>query len=338
MRTLLGLWSALAFALAGSLALTARGALPDADAATFLAVVLPDSSLVPIAVYDGETWWNRWPWGAERDEIRALPVPSALGTVPADWLPPGLTLPSQWRYLSYSGVQRSVRAVRPVRPPETALITTFAVQSDLLVPKRERLLAEQTEAELGLAIAGDGQLGRVVYPPRAEADRIRARLASRVRELERAELDRWWREFRKTASVRLEPDKRDGEGGLGLLRAGTTAGGANYYYLTGGRRYRIPGEGCGVNLSTSGVVVARSDGRIESEKISSWAYGEYCGDAAELMDVLGTLTAHGRLYWIVKVSLEDGHTFELFDPAIQEVLELKGRWDMRSGLVMPAPR
>jgi hypothetical protein len=51
---------------------------------------------VPIAVYDGSEWWNRWPWAAEGDEVRALPVPATLARIPPEWLPPGLSLPATW--------------------------------------------------------------------------------------------------------------------------------------------------------------------------------------------------------------------------------------------------
>lgn len=92
---------------------------------TFLAVVRHDGLLVPIAVFDGAEWWNRWPWGAESDEeIKTLPVPPNLRAIPKDWLPPSTRLPAEWRLLIGSGGRTRIRATEPVRPSEWDLMTT----------------------------------------------------------------------------------------------------------------------------------------------------------------------------------------------------------------------
>jgi hypothetical protein len=80
------------------------------SASTFLAAVRGDGLLVPIAAFDGTGWWNKWPWGAESAEVRQLPIPVGLDEIPADWLPPGLTLPRNWTLQRFSGARSALQS------------------------------------------------------------------------------------------------------------------------------------------------------------------------------------------------------------------------------------
>jgi hypothetical protein len=93
---------------------------------TFLGIVDKDGLLTPIAVYDGSAWWNRWPWAAETEEVRSLPVPSSLASIPADWLPPSLKFPTNWRaYTASGGKLVPFRALRPARRTEWDIMDTI---------------------------------------------------------------------------------------------------------------------------------------------------------------------------------------------------------------------
>src|SRR5215218_1910542 len=105
----------------GAPALTAR------PRATFLGVLGGDGALTPIAVFDGHDWWNAWPWAAEGDEVKALPVPSSLDVIPADWLPPGLRMPRDWRVLRHSGATARLKALRPVQTALDGVMDTFTI-------------------------------------------------------------------------------------------------------------------------------------------------------------------------------------------------------------------
>ena len=294
---------------------------------TYLGVVRGDGILVPIAIYDGETWWNRWPWAAQSEEIRHLTVPATVREIPADWLPPGITLPIQWRVLPTTGRERPLRIVRPVRPPGDHLVDTIGFESDLPTGKVEDWVRTDV---IGVAISGQGQLGRSVVPGRAEAVRLLNRFTPQADELERIETEKWWREQGRALPVRLVPDKRSPDSRLGALRAGSRPDGARYYQVRRDRVFRIPGETCGMHLSTDGIVIARPDGRIVSERLAAWAFGEYCGDAGEWTDLLAIVTRGGRVFWIVRISVEDGHDYGLLDPELPDpVVNLKGSWALR---------
>src|SRR4029078_10524782 len=96
-------------------------------APTFLAVVRADGLVVPIAIYDGRTWWNRWPTGADDPDIQVLAVPPTLREVPASWLAPGQWLPVSWRYLGLPRGSGAFRLIRPARPAHSDLMDTIAL-------------------------------------------------------------------------------------------------------------------------------------------------------------------------------------------------------------------
>jgi hypothetical protein len=70
----------------------------------FVGVLRADGLLVPTAIHDGTAWWNRWPFSYESDEsIQRLALPSSVNRIPADWLPPGVRLPAEWRVQMNTG-------------------------------------------------------------------------------------------------------------------------------------------------------------------------------------------------------------------------------------------
>src|SRR4051794_5922032 len=98
--------------------------------ATFVGVVGSDGALTPIAIFDAHEWWNPWPWAAESDEIKTLPLPPAIDAIPSDWLPPGVRLPRDWRLLRPSGKTVPVKVLRPVRAELEHLMDTISLTTD----------------------------------------------------------------------------------------------------------------------------------------------------------------------------------------------------------------
>lgn len=302
-------------------------------AATFLAVVRDDGALVPIAIYDGHDWWNRWPWAGEGDaEIKALPLPRSFDAIPADWVPPGVRLPAKWRLLRKDGRTVAVRAIRPARPSDFDLMETVVITTDY----RPRS-GDTTGDEIGIAVGGPGELGRFVDPPAAESQRVLDRLKDRLDALEREEIARWRKEEESSGErgpVTLTPTQRKGDNGppFGLTKAADRVDGRTYYFLGGTKLFAMnlkDQPDCKMNLSFDGVVIAGADGAIVSDSVSASAYAGYCGDATGGMSPLATLRLGDRVWWIVRNSLEDGYYYDLFDPEKSETLELKGRWDLR---------
>ena len=65
------------------LAVIGRSAAGQERQRTFLGVVRQDGTFIPIAIYDGQEWWNRWPWAGEGDdEIEALSLPAGVEEIP----------------------------------------------------------------------------------------------------------------------------------------------------------------------------------------------------------------------------------------------------------------
>lgn len=295
---------------------------------TFLGVVDEQGLMTPIAVHDGHSWWNRWPWGADRDDVRALRVPRSLTSIPAEWLPPGLRLPASWKALHPSGALIPFRALRPIRPDSPQLMDTIAIRTTYRARRRGG-------AEELIAISGPGVVGRFVSPTSREAQPILRQLAARIAALERAAVDEWKAEHREVAlapvfrvesasgvEYRLERPADFKE--FDLVRATDPLEGKRYYYLAGEKLFRMNSQdGCMMNLSSSGIVVVGAGGKVVSERISSATYDGYCGDAPTWMTPLVTLRLHGHTMWIVKDGVEDGYDYSLLDAATGERRVLK---------------
>jgi len=98
------------------------------------------------------------------------------------------------------------------------------------------------------------------------------------------------------------------------------------YVIGGDARYD---GSCKLNVSFSGVVVAQS-GRRLSEKIAASGYAEYCGDRPDWATPLASLEVNEKVLWIVRVSVEDGYDYALFDPDANDFIILKDTWELRS--------
>jgi hypothetical protein len=317
----------------------AAPAVPAPPPATFVGVLGGDGALTPIAVFDGHDWWNAWPWGAESDEVKALPVPSSLDAIPADWLPPALRMPRDWRVLRRSGATARLKALRPVQTTLDGLMDTFTIATTF------RPGADGD----ALAIAGPGVLGTFVTPSRDETERVLRRLTSRIETLERNALDQWRGEHKgsemDTASALTRVYMTTGPDGnkyvavrpadagpdFGLTKVSDRIQGKTYYYLSGAKLFKVkPADECMINLSSNGLVVVDRGGAVSSDTISSSAYSEYCGDAAESTMPLGTVRIGTRMLWVMRVNLEDGFDYTLFDPLLGDGVGLKGGWRFRT--------
>jgi hypothetical protein len=308
---------------------------------TFLAVARADGALVPIAISDGQEWWNRWPWAVESDEVKALPVPATLDKISDDWLPAGVRLPVEWTMQRQDGRRRKVRLQRPIRPPGWQMMETIALQSDYHVSP-DKGGNQYSFDEIGIAIAGVGELSAFATASPAESRRILGRLNQRLLEIEQAEIARWLQQRRESpggdprpitlSRTYHDPAPRVDEP-FGLVRAVRRFKGRTYYYLTGEKLFKMGLKDladCKMNLSFDGIVITRSDGTIVFEKLNASAYAEYCGDAASWMTPLAVVERRDRVIWVVKYSVEDGYNYGLFDPEANENIALKGSWDMRN--------
>jgi hypothetical protein len=307
---------------------------------TFLAIVRTDGALVPIAIFDGREWWNRWPWAEESGDVKSLKVPATLETIPDEWLPAGTRLPVQWTLQRLDGRRRSLRIQRPIRPSGSQLMETIALRSDYPVSP-DKVGNQYSSDEIGVAIAGAGELSGFASVQPAESQRILGRLKQRLLELEHAEIARWLQERRESPGADPQPITltRAYRGpapvvdhAFGLEKAAQRFKARTYYYLTGEKLFKMGLKDfpdCKMNLSFDGVVITRPDGNIISEKVSAGAYAGYCGDSSGWMTPLAVLFLNDRVLWVVKHSVEDGYDYGLFDPDLSDNIELKGSWGLR---------
>ena len=304
---------------------------------TFLAVVDGQGLLTPIAVYDGTTWWNRWPWASQGEGVRSLPLPPSLAAVPADWLPPGVRVPITWQALT-PVTRVPFRALRPAWPLEPGLMETVTVATTY----RGNPYEEDTPA-----ISGPGVLDRLVSLSDTEHETILSQLHPRIAALEAEEIARWKKQMTEagqndialTRTYRVtgpsgtryvSTPPRGEERDYGLLKGPSPIGARTYEYLRGEKLFTLrPDAECVMNLTTRGFLVVDQRGRVESEKLGASAFAEYCGDSAETTHHLATVTIGRRTWWLAKFSLEDGSDYGLIDPLPGEEVVMKGRWGQR---------
>jgi len=327
-------------AVAASIAAVSSAATqPPPAAPTFLAIVRADGALVPFAIHDGREWWNRWPWAIDGDsEIAALPVPARLETIPPAWLPPGIRLPAAWRWQRQNGSKGAIRVIRPFRSTQFDLMATILLRTDWRGAAAGRDDINDFEP-VGVAVAGRGELGRVVPTPAALSARILESLGARLDALENEALVAW-RQDRERNAPNDEPSltrtfrhpDEERRSPFGLTTTERPVNGRYYHYLDGTKLYTLGlarDPGCKLNVAFEGTVVTRPDGAVIAEKVSVSPYEGYCGDAASWLEPLATLRLGNRLFWICRYGVEDGYDYVVFDPEANRIVELKGEWGLR---------
>ena len=127
------------------------------------------------------------------------------------------------------------------------MMETIALQSDHRVSS-DKVGNQYSSDEIGVALAGAGELQAFTNPSRAESQRILGQLKGRLLELEKAEVARWLKERRESPGADPEPItlSRAFRGPapvpdepFGLEKATGRFKGRTYYYLTGEKLFRM---------------------------------------------------------------------------------------------------
>jgi hypothetical protein len=289
----------------------------------FLAVVRHDGSMIPIAAYDGQQWWDRWPSASHGGDLPSLP--SSLSSIPSDWLPPGMRLPVEWRLQAPDGRQLRIIAQRPVRlslEQEAAI----GVQSDYTST------TAPDDGDDALAVSGTARWGRFVHASRRESEAIARQLSNRLEAIEPVEVARWIRETERPSDTAqklrrvFRDEMRSEPAPFHLMRAERLFNGTKYYHLTGEKLYAGATAGddsCKMNMSFDGVVATDREGRVVFENVVATAWAEYCGDPASWNEPIATLQLRNQLVWIGFEHLEDGSSYFLMDPRTRTPLTLR---------------
>jgi hypothetical protein len=320
--------------LCGAIAalLTAAAGTGQQPTSIFLAAVRQDASLIPIAIYDGREWWNRWPWDSEGNRTAPLPIPPDVTSIPVGWLPPGIRLPDQWLLYRRSGAPVRLRTDRPVKPSAYDLMDTVGLHTNYRVrgEDKEGLLDSD---EVGVAISGPATGARFTRPPNAESVRVLSALSTRLTTLEKDALDRWVTRVREAEPAAGTPTLTPAGSADGstrtppfsLMKASRTFRGQSYYFLTGEKLFTIGTANCRLNLAFEGVVVHERNGRARSESIVATATAQFCGDKTEWMTPLLAVEWGNQLVWLVRRGVEDGYDYGLFDPERNRRVPLNGQ-------------
>lgn len=271
---------------------------------TFVAVVRHDGSMIPLAVFDGQQWWNRWPEPAD-DYGHPLAVPARLSSLPTEWMPPGMHLPTGWRLYSGNGRVTPIKALRPVRA-EMLDQAVIGVQTNYRTARQDAV---------AVAVSGSGTVAPFVRARRQESDRVAAQLAERLATKERETLAAWLTDEKLPGDTAgklrrvFRDDAQKDPSPFSLMRAERVFNGRTYYRLTGQKLYAgayANDRSCSVNVSFDGMVATDAAGRIVVENVSASAWAGYCGDAAITYEPIAMVQVGGHLLWVGVENLEDG--------------------------------
>jgi hypothetical protein len=286
----------------------------------YLGIVHRDGLLIPSAVHVGREWWNPWPFSHESDEsIRTLVVPASLASIPAEWLPPGVQLPTDWSLQLSDGTLRPVRLLRPERPERQFLAAFVGIRTDQKPLEGDAYFGG--EPELGVAIAGPGQLGRLVPVESKDHDRLLTGILPALNKAEtraiQERLDLDWKGRQYTFPAGPETRARHPFVYTSLLRDDKVVGGRSLYYFTGRRDYGDrPYPDCSATVDFHAVVAER-DGRIETPMVAAYTTFE-CSRDNDInvgFEPLASLHWAGPVLWVIKTRAEDGYDYSLINPA-----------------------
>lgn len=315
-----------------------------ATQSVFVGVLRADGLLVPTAIHDGTAWWNRWPFSYESDEsIQRLALPSSVNRIPADWLPPGVRLPEEWRVQMNTGGNISIRLRSPARPKGFSLAALIGLSTSYRVAPSVDL-STVVDSELGVAVAGDATLGRFSSVSDQETKVLLAALAN---DLERAESEEIARRIQERVS---QPDwngrpvvfpadeqkrKLIAMSSYSAVRADRKEQGRTFFYFKGQKDYGArPWPNCDATMDFDAIVVRDATGAVSTRSLGAYTTLECSRDNAinGSFQPLASLHWHGPTLWVIRVDAEDGFDYLLIDPSAVDpaaAVPLKGLWQMR---------
>lgn len=314
----------------------------------FLSVVRTDGVLVPIAVHNGAEWWGGWPFGTE-GKLDDVKLPASLSAVPAEWLPPGLALPSRWTFWATTGEVRPVQAGAFVRTG--SVMTMIGLQTSVAGQRSEFERWAGADDEAGFAVAGRAEIGRVATLDETSSDwrSLWGQLGERFDAAERLAIAQWLKERRaspENKNTDIEhpgspEERRRPPGGVHLTKALRPTSEGTWYHFIAHRTYGPHDVACMPVTTFTGIAVKNSAGRVTVRSFSAFAT-ETCGNSSDTT-ILATLHWAGPPLWIARENLEDGFEYLLLSPAAADPssIALRADWayrndqPMRAGSVLP---
>lgn len=305
-------------------------ALDAQSSPTVLAVVFENGELLPVAVHSGQEWWNLWPSKQDESEL----PPDALDRVPASWLPPGVTLPTEWTVLRFDGTRERVHAVRPVRLDIMGQYTVGLLTD--MKSARPRC-ADCDPADIGVAFAGPATVERILTLKTSAADwrRIWPQLRPLIDAKETEAWETWLQERRASVQrggldihVPVSPSKRAATTTRDkaiVYKFPRDASGHSVYFFDLSKEYEatrvLDDPECVPRALIDGTLSTTSTQKILASDISANAVA--CDVMRPSLVPLATVRVDDRLLWIIRWDFEDGIEYELTSPTRDRPFELR---------------
>jgi hypothetical protein len=282
-----------------------------ADAPFAVGVLRRDGVIIPFAVFDGNSWSNRWP-----KPTLDLTVPTDVASVPSRWWGPTGPL-ATWQAWIGTAEPQPVKVVQPdwidahcVR--QIGLHTDY--RSDQIPPPP----TEQPYPKDGLAIAPPRAVERINVVPRSgeEANAIAAQLKEAFNRAERDPASKMNHPIERSRRDAIDPVIE------AMYSHGTEP---RAYYVEAVREYLELGthECTLVSFGTGWFV--RESGKFRPLAMAVDILG--CNrHGASYMLPLGVVRTGNRLFWLVQFSGWDRERYAVIEPKMKEVEAALNVW------------
>lgn len=274
--------------------------IPDKDRqASWIALVQPDGTLAPIALYDQGQFLNPWPKPGEESER----VITRLEDIPPSWTG-GNKIPRTWFVRYTDGTSTTLKALKPVAAGSHCQ-SRWGVETD----NAKKPVANHHSVPLGIAVSNPQELDAMVDLTTDPTEKRRATSAMKelFETLEDAEISRRVDAGEAVSSARLQyrghPLARDRRREAALTvdsvyRSGSLLDGQYFYYIEAYKKYERPSDW--PDSDCWGLTLFQGWAWVQSED-SQWSWLEThvalsdC-DGMELVKVypLGSLTMNGQ--------------------------------------------
>jgi hypothetical protein len=269
----------------------------------------PSTVLRPIAALIGGNWWFT---SYFQDDTVDRALRQALGKEPAQWLPPGTALPSNWQARLFDNRRVKVRATGPLRRLGDGYDeNTLVVNTDLKLT-RARFTEPDVDAH-GVATAGDVRVELFEdLPASTHAELLRFVEPNLQKEIQRR--------VNEAKGIELEfPNDPDAKQMLGLFASApfevtlartAIERGAPVYVIEGAKAVATKSNN-GISIHTGAA--ARRDRAGALHMIGAWSYLN-TNDNAHGNHPLAVLERNGESCWLIAHTLEGGYEYVLTGP------------------------
>jgi hypothetical protein len=288
--------------------------------------IVSDQSTVlePVGALVGGKWWFD---SSRTNQTVTDAVLKTVGTVPAQWLPPGTELPSRWQAHLPDGRQTTLRTFGPLDFVDGTQI--LVVASDLKLRR-----AESDEDEINaraVAVAGDVKVQFFTDLDASSHPELLRFSSARMLAAERAEIQRKAAEFKGLENKYLsEVDIKSLIGQLTSTPRQTNLAktallqGERIYVMEGAKTFKIR-DIVAILFTGAG---ARRDRNGALHLLGTWSYLD-ANEWAHENRPIAVVERDGKSCWLIAHAQEGGQTYSLTKPGQIAPLEFTSACDIK---------